>query len=81
MSDFDEFWDNDDNFPDTLPFPGDHKELAEWCKTAYEAGRKAGLEEAVRTIELEQEKIIHSPMFIGMATTSVRTSVTLLLLP
>jgi len=41
---------------------------------AYEVGRKAGVDEghtigleaAVGTIELEQEKIIHSPMFIGL---------------
>jgi len=36
------------------------------ARMAYEAARLAGLEEAVRTIELEKEKIIHSPMFIGL---------------
>ena len=49
MSDFEKFWNNEDednNFIEPLPFPRDHKELAEWCKIAYEAGRKAGLEEA-----------------------------------
>jgi len=40
--------------------------ISKEAQALIERGRIAGLEEAVRTIELEKEKIIHSPMFIGL---------------
>jgi len=49
MSDFEKWWEDDNNFIEPIPFPRDHKELAIWCKTGYEAGRKAGVDEGRKT--------------------------------
>jgi len=49
MTDFEKFWNNEDednNFIEPLPFPRDHKDLAEWCKTAYEAGFREAADKA-----------------------------------
>ena len=50
---FEKYWYDEEPPFMPLPFPNDHKELKEWCRQSFVAGRAAGIEWAeIATAEL-----------------------------